>query len=219
MDSYLGGSSDPASLHKYAFNHSDPVNRIDPSGNVSLLSLTVNVTLINTAVNVAFWAGAYATGGTSVLATAIAEDVAFMLIPGGAYANAAKRIGQIFAKARKFKIGYGHSPTTLGHNLEVFGFSRLAGDRAHHIVPGGEKFASAVGARQILDAHKIDINSPLNGAFVDKVVHRGRHAERYSDAIFVRLKAADTHGGADAVRAELQLIQQEIRHSLWDNLL
>jgi RHS repeat-associated protein len=35
-DSFEGFASDPASLHRYTFNQNDPVNRLDPSGHVSL---------------------------------------------------------------------------------------------------------------------------------------------------------------------------------------
>jgi RHS repeat-associated protein len=45
QDSFVGFSMDPQSLHKYAFNHNDPVNRVDPSGHMSLseLSATQNI--------------------------------------------------------------------------------------------------------------------------------------------------------------------------------
>ena len=36
QDSFEGFGNDPASLHKYTFNHNDPVNRRDPSGHFSL---------------------------------------------------------------------------------------------------------------------------------------------------------------------------------------
>ena len=36
MDSYEGVQSDPASLHKYAYAHGDPVNNTDPSGHETL---------------------------------------------------------------------------------------------------------------------------------------------------------------------------------------
>jgi RHS repeat-associated protein len=41
MDEFEGNQSDPLSLHKYTFNHSEPVNRIDPSGLLSLSEIQV----------------------------------------------------------------------------------------------------------------------------------------------------------------------------------
>lgn len=41
MDSYEGGSAEPLSLHKYLYAADDPVNRIDPSGNDSLIGLSI----------------------------------------------------------------------------------------------------------------------------------------------------------------------------------
>jgi RHS repeat-associated protein len=45
MDSFEGFGSDPSSLHKYTFNHNDPLNRRDPSGHVSLTELVAVDTL------------------------------------------------------------------------------------------------------------------------------------------------------------------------------
>jgi RHS repeat-associated protein len=42
-DTWDGLEDEPATLHKYAFNHNDPVNRTDPSGNTSLGELSVTM--------------------------------------------------------------------------------------------------------------------------------------------------------------------------------
>ncbi|WP_162932627.1 RHS repeat domain-containing protein [Solimonas sp. K1W22B-7] len=41
LDTYLGAICDPATLHKYAYARQDPVNRIDPSGNMDLMSMNM----------------------------------------------------------------------------------------------------------------------------------------------------------------------------------
>jgi RHS repeat-associated protein len=46
FDPFFGNLNDPQSLHKYLYTHADPVNGIDPSGNMSIgmaISIAVNV--------------------------------------------------------------------------------------------------------------------------------------------------------------------------------
>jgi RHS repeat-associated protein len=54
MDSWMGRTQDPATLHKYLYTHADPVNGIDPSGNAGLFGFSVaqniNAILITTSV-------------------------------------------------------------------------------------------------------------------------------------------------------------------------
>lgn len=40
-DHYSGNNSDPISLHKYLYGHGNPVNRIDPSGNMTLTEVSI----------------------------------------------------------------------------------------------------------------------------------------------------------------------------------
>jgi len=44
-DSFKGNNEDPESLHKYAYGNCDPVNRIDPSGQFSLIQALVVISL------------------------------------------------------------------------------------------------------------------------------------------------------------------------------
>lgn len=46
MDSFAGDNSDPQTLHKYTYCHTDPINRIDPSGAEDLIELTEVVAII-----------------------------------------------------------------------------------------------------------------------------------------------------------------------------
>ena len=57
QDSYEGATSEPASLHKYLYAHSDPVNGIDPSGmflQSTLLDLSARAFLLTTRIAVTF---------------------------------------------------------------------------------------------------------------------------------------------------------------------
>jgi RHS repeat-associated protein len=41
QDTWMGNNSDPVTLHKYLYAHTDPVNNIDPTGNFTLVSFSV----------------------------------------------------------------------------------------------------------------------------------------------------------------------------------
>ena len=43
MDPFAGFTNDPMSLHKYTFNHNDPINRIGPSGKASLAEMPITI--------------------------------------------------------------------------------------------------------------------------------------------------------------------------------
>ena len=45
-DSFAGHDAEPASLHKYLYANSDPVNRVDPNGQFSLASTVINSSII-----------------------------------------------------------------------------------------------------------------------------------------------------------------------------
>ena len=42
MDTWMGRSADPRTLHKYLYTHADPVNGIDPSGRLTLLGVSIS---------------------------------------------------------------------------------------------------------------------------------------------------------------------------------
>jgi RHS repeat-associated protein len=46
MDTFEGSVFEPASLHKYAYTHSDPVNRADPSGQFSIVEMIAVVSIL-----------------------------------------------------------------------------------------------------------------------------------------------------------------------------
>lgn len=216
MDSYSGRDMDPASLHKYTYVHNLPVAAVDPTGKFP--SGLVSVTFVGYAINTAFYIGAFATGGTSALAGAIVEDLAFMLIPGGGISKAGIKIAQIFNRARKFKIGYAASGPVLAHNLRVFGRYGPNNWPAHHIVPGGVRGPggfSTANLHGIFQRSGVDINSPINGIFLEPAVHARIHTARYYTLLEQRLLSAERATGKDGVRQELQIIYEEIASGIF----
>ncbi len=222
QDTYMGNSQDPITLHKYLYANVDPANIVDPSGNISLASTGVALNGLGIVVNVATYAVNIATGNVAGLATQVAEDAVAMLIPGGTLAKNAKQLSGllIVTRGKGFQWGIAHSSTALRRNLKLIGASKNCSScQAHHIIPGGEKFASAIASRSILNRHNIDINSFMNGVWVGKINHNGRHVEEYSQAIFNRIHSAERAGGKSAVYTELKSLQQEIQSGLWNHLL
>jgi RHS repeat-associated protein len=53
QDSFEGNSSDPLSLHKYLYSGNDPINKLDPSGNVTIVGALVTAGII--ALSAAFF--------------------------------------------------------------------------------------------------------------------------------------------------------------------
>jgi RHS repeat-associated protein len=45
MDTWMGNTNDPVTLHKYLYANADPVGMIDPSGNISLASISTATTI------------------------------------------------------------------------------------------------------------------------------------------------------------------------------
>ena len=54
LDPFEGNNEDPQSLHKYAYCHADPVNGIDPSGNMGVLGIITAISLIIITIAVVF---------------------------------------------------------------------------------------------------------------------------------------------------------------------
>ncbi|MDQ2087451.1 hypothetical protein RBH29_13550 [Herbivorax sp. ANBcel31] len=53
LDSWGGIITDPIALHKYLYADCDPVNKIDPSGNFSILGVMVGITIGDTIASIA----------------------------------------------------------------------------------------------------------------------------------------------------------------------
>ncbi|MBI5275971.1 MAG: hypothetical protein HY854_05870 [Burkholderiales bacterium] len=65
-DPYEGGQTDPRSLNRYAYAHSDPVHNTDPSGQYSLGELNTSANIQLTAVRQAFLSGGKQAGGKAL---------------------------------------------------------------------------------------------------------------------------------------------------------
>jgi len=74
--------------------------------------------------------------------------------------------------------------------------------------------ARAEGAKDKADSSRF-----VNGVWLDKTSHFGRHKEEYSEAIFRRLSAADICGGKAGVYAAFRRLQQDLEAGLLDHLL
>lgn len=131
--------------------------------------------------------------------------------------GAARLIGSVFMKGKKFKIVNYLSSTVLGQNLELLGSFKCSGCQAHHLIPGNMQTADA--ARQILARYHININSPLNGVWLPGryspaewagAVHNGRHFDEYGRMVSRRIQAADARAGLNGVIEELQRIRNEL---------
>jgi RHS repeat-associated protein len=222
MDRFEGSSMDPHTLHKYLYASADPINRIDPSGHVSLAGALVVLNGIGIGVNVATYAFNIATGNVAGLAAQVAEDAVAMLIPGGTLVKNGKQLGGLLRVVRGngFRWGVEHSSAALAVNLRLIKAPKsCTACQAHHIVPGGEQFQSALDARNLLQHHNIDINSFMNGVWLDATAHHGRHLRAYSDQIWIRLQQANAAGGKPSVYAELVTLQKELQAGLWNHLL
>jgi len=133
IDSFEGDMEEPASLHKYLYCHGNPVNLVDPSGHMGLvsfsvssirntmLSITIRATpLLNKATIIAFEA---ATGNTVLMGggAAIGTAAAMSKIPGGL--SAWTRLAQALDGA------------VVGPYQSMRSVLTRSGRNAHHINP------------------------------------------------------------------------------------
>src|SRR5690606_21899436 len=78
MDTYQGNNFDPVTLHKYLYANIDPVNNIDPSGNISLGSVMASVRIVGIQVSSAVARFGSKAGG-SVIGRAIKATGVFAI--------------------------------------------------------------------------------------------------------------------------------------------
>ena len=76
MDTWIGRSADPRTLHKYLYTHADPVNGVDPSGHVTLMQVGIALSITGTLASSGYGAYQVYNGDYSGAAWTFAEIVA-----------------------------------------------------------------------------------------------------------------------------------------------
>ena len=111
----------------------------------------------------------------------------------------------------------------LSINLEASGTKRPPQTIAHHIIGSGQR---AKPARDILEKHKIDIDSHVNGVFLPNGtkskapghLHLGRHTNEYIDRVNADIIRADRMGGKTAVLKQLEMIRTQLLNKTYTPL-
>ncbi len=100
LDPFAGNSDDPQSLHKYVYTHADPVNRIDPSGNMSVLQILAVLALTTTFAATFTYSSTQgkSTAESLLWATLITSITAFMMLfPPAAFVSIAATTPEVTA--------------------------------------------------------------------------------------------------------------------------
>jgi RHS repeat-associated protein len=223
QDAFEGVQADPASLHKYLYAGGDPIANTDPSG---LKTLGQVITAVNVAGNIhtaATISVNILTGNYAVAAGQIAEEVVYAKL--GALGRPVAHLSEkainlfyrIWGRGVKLKLGLASDAKVLEDNLIAVGVTKPAGSiQAHHIVAGNSPHA--LPARNIFTKYNIDINSPMNGVFLQGcgssaaigTIHCGSHLAKYYQEVSTRIVAADLAGGKIEVLNELSEIKIEL---------
>ncbi|WP_235908569.1 putative Ig domain-containing protein [Roseiconus nitratireducens] len=176
-DSFEGVLNDPLTLHKFAYAHNSPTNLIDPSGNVSLSSVVVSVSIATTVGAVfggAFSGGLYLTSDTRVFMDVIHGNVSSPSVK--AFSNA------VWGGAKRGALA-GAIVGLAGPAISAAAGGGLAGGAAVGGTAGGgselgvQIFDYATGEIQEFDIEAIALSTGsgilLGGLFVPKVPASG----------------------------------------------
>ncbi len=185
MDPFAGNNQDPQSLHKYLYVHANPINNIDPTGNMEF-SLTGMFT-------VAMIAGTI----TGIMAGAITA------IKGGTVRQV------IDASTRWFWIGfvigavaYGAVWATHSIWLMLYGGSQVASNpqvqtQLHHFASNKHSYWTAR-FEQIASRFDLSLNDAWNLNPFSTQYHSGPHPEAYHQWVFEQMTRAANQAGASA---------------------
>ena len=223
MDSYMGQSNNPITLHKYLYANANPVMYTDPSGYMFSLSGIMTAQNLSTTMRYYNFASlafdgtkALASGSPQGAATMVASEIVFGKL--GRFGPVNKMSDQVvnffasvWSRGIKLRLGKEYSSDHLKHNMEqVFGQVIPSDYRAHHIVPRTSP------AMNILKKHNIDPNSVSNGVALPfqrntgslAAHHNGRHCAEYYRYVERILERA-SHDKVEVLNA-LSLIRGEL---------
>lgn len=158
----------------------------------------------------------------AVAGAQIAEEVVFAKLgvvgkPVAKLSNEALSLFyRVIGRNVNLRLNPAPSSADLDFNLRQVGVSRPANTQAHHIVAGTSPRAQL--AKDALDRHDININSPNNGVFLPGcggsaavgAIHCGSHTYAYMDEVNMRILAAEASGGKVAILNELGQIKIEL---------
>ena len=155
MDIYLGSPYDPQSLHKYAYVHCNPINSIDPSGNMqfSLTGMLMTATIVGMISGITAGAITAISGGTSqqilnaMLRWFLIGLIGFAagaIVYGGIWALHSILVAVYGAGAGFGSLEYARQYGIRSYN-ELRELLRGTGLHAHHIVEG--RFAQSLGLK------------------------------------------------------------------------
>ena len=125
MDTYQGRIHEPQTLHKYLYVHADPVNNIDPSGEVALNAVIGHITVLATISGVAhggyqIYQGNYARGAAEVTVSLLGGGVVKLVwVPARAIRmNYVRLVGEMRARQNAMSIA-GKSSEEIARTLVI----------------------------------------------------------------------------------------------------
>jgi len=140
MDSFQGRMNEPVTLHKYLYANGDPVNGIDPSGNMSLMSLNTSIAVVGiltttSNIGITFLAGSFASEDVASENGSKLPHVAILSFgasggSGGAMAEGGADVIIDFSKGKAWvygSFGVGLSPITLFNKFKSAGLTKSVG--------------------------------------------------------------------------------------------
>ncbi len=176
MDPYAGSMQDPQSLHKYLYCHANPINNIDPTGNMTITEGIVTIAVVGILASIAVRPQMWARMGSyGIKETKTPKNIA--VING--------------------KLGGSHEWSYAWSGVNIHEFSSELSAAGHNVtysvLPNEEEFVNILNSNEIvvLVAHGLDIWDRVGtGDMLDNignifagVVLGGNSSHKYDDPI------------------------------------